>query len=89
MVTRDHILSRMMARKLSETNGFRRSVQQVNILMCCAICNEEKDQMTLVQFLAEQRVGSMRAVSIAAVIEDLRVRHPQDVFEALTGSGKS
>lgn len=84
MVTRDHMLCRRLVRSLPK--GFRLTVQMVNILMCCDDCNVKKDQLTLVQFLAEQRGGSVRAVAIAAVIEDLRAKHPHDVFVALTGS---
>lgn len=85
MVSRDHILCRKEARKLPRAKGFRASVQQTNILMCCRSCNIDKDQMTLPQWLAVQAPGSFRAMRIAAVMDDIRAKHSPEVFVALMG----
>lgn len=82
MVSRDHILSRLLMAQLPD----RERLWRVNSIIVCQWCNGDKDAMTLFAFAAMQTPGAPRDVALRGLLLQLRLVHPHDVFIALTGS---
>lgn len=82
MVTRDHILSRMLlALELQRERLFG-----LNAIFVCDWCNQDKAAMTLFEFASLQTPGAPRDIALRALLLQLRLKHPPEIFIALTGS---
>lgn len=86
MVTREHILPRQIMRERYK-GKIRQRLQLVTVIPAGYVCNKLKGGLTLVEFLVRPGISRLQKDSVHSFIEQLRAKHPHDVFEALVGMG--
>lgn len=85
MVTRDHLLSRVLMREVLP-KALRRRLQIINIVYVGARCNTDKGAMTLYKFIMVEPATSKRARHLWDFLARLRSELPLEDFLALTGA---